>query len=319
MQAVLDPQVLTPPKREDLEDWVELLDALTTLAADGLVITLPRELRDQVVAIWYERDVDLGAASPDLARLVQELVARLTEAGEAVLLDNVTVRPEYVGAGFAQSQRELFEAHVALAAFERDQGTPHAGVLGSPGSWSESADALLAEGEVIMVKVADDEWAEPSEDEERLRAFIPNSVWLIDLMKRCCDFPCDLIQNLKVATTAYCVGELEVEFDDVDYVANDSMTDSLEALNYARDHRYASSCIRTMALIIAGQTIGLSGHLERSGAGPNDDYRRDKDGNVVVRTYLASNFPDAHRLFWIRTSPPIFLNVSTHEGTAILE
>jgi hypothetical protein len=318
MQAVLDPRVLAPPPLDEIEDWIELLDSLTTLAADGFCFTAPRELRDQIVAAWYEGNNDVDASNQDLARLVQELVARLSETAEIALMDNVTVCPEYVASGFDDNQRKLFESHVAAAAAERDQGVPHAGVLGPQDSWAEPNDMLLAEGELIMIKDQDHEWADPDEDEERLRAFIPLSHDLVTLMKRSCDFPCDLIQNLKIATTAYCVAELEMSVVDVAVVAKDTMTDSIDTLNYARDRRYAASCIRTMALIVAGRTIGLPGHLEREDSGPNEDYRRDGDGNVVVRTYLARRSPDAHRLFWVRTTPPVFLNVTTHEGTALI-
>jgi hypothetical protein len=264
-------------------------------------------------AKWFEE----GNLS-DLLRYFNEIVGRIGEdvhmkEGSA-LLDNVTVEPEYIACLGDGAGRKIFVEHLGEAGLANDDGGPHLGVLTHEGSWSEAGDSLEINAEIHMREGPGGEWYEPGYSSASLHAFLPRSHEVDELLAECCKYPCALMECVEFGVIAYWTAVLGGDKDVLDFELGPKFNESIAGLNYKRNTRYAKSCLRVMALIAGGRASEVEGHEERSGAGAENPVVCDVAGNPVIRSRLANNTPDAHRIFWIRGKKPIFLNVSGHEG-----
>jgi hypothetical protein len=318
MQLVVDPAQLTPPRDDEKPDWLRRMRGLLSLASDGGVqLTCPKALRDSAYALWFA-----GGNAGELVRFFGEVADRMEGSPPLpdgpVLLDNITTEPTYVHPQIKLSERDVFVDHLGEAAVAKDDGEDHLGIFTEEQSWSEQTENVLVEASVDSRESPGGEWFEPESDLASVRAFLGKTATVDDLLRGCCTCPEHLIMRVKFGVMAVWVGELEGRAQDLKFDVGPALEKSIANMNYASNRRYASSCLRVMALIAGGRSNEVNGHEERAGAGGNNPVVRDREGKTVMRAYLARKSPDANRLFWVRGPRPKFLNVTGHEGRPAL-
>jgi hypothetical protein len=268
-------------------------------------------------ASWFA-----GGSPSELLRYFSEVMDRM-EASAAcpegpVLLERVTTEPTYACPLIKQSERDEFVDHLGEAAVAKDDGENHLGILTEDSSWVKDGDNVLVEAQINCREAPGGEWFEPEDDLADVRAFLGRVTSATELFGACCESPEQLIRRVKFGVTAIWIGELGGNANDLKFDIGPELEKSLADMNYARNRRYAASCLRVMALIAGGREKDIKGHEERSGAGGGNPIVKDAEGNTVMRAYLAKNSPNANRLFWVRGTCPRFLNVTGHEGRPLL-
>lgn len=319
MQLVLDPVVIEPPDFAQRRRWVSQMSELRALLTEECIDgTCPSTLTDPILAKWFEGG-KIDAEKGELARIAGEIAARLIDTvdlgGTEILLDQIVTDPAYAPDQIPGPLREEFEEHLADAAFAHQECALHVGVLSPPDSWSRPSDAVLVEASVLGREIPDSEMQEPEGPESELRVFLPRSEAVTEVLKAACAHPCFLVQNLEFGVKAYYAGVLGGDPSDLDFEVGPHLAESIQSMNYSCDPRYAAKCLRAMALIAAGRGQELNGHIERRGAGGNNEFFKDDAGNNVWRTRLAEHSSDANRLFWVSKDAPRFLNVGGHESS----
>jgi hypothetical protein len=290
--------------------------ALRSFITDGgITVTCPKKPRDTVYAQWFE-----GGQPTELIRYLSEITERLVDEVDLpegpALVDNVQTEPGYMAADTDLGRD--FLNHLGEAALAMDEGVAHLGVLTRICNWASASDQVVVEANVSCREGPGGEWFEPAEDEEFLRAFLPLTTQPAEVHATCAQYPTALIDRGRFGVAAYWIGKLGGSAAELNFDIGPAFVESLNSMNYQRNHRYASSCLRIMGLIAAGRDGEIEGHEERDGAGPGNSILEDCDGNPVMRAYLAKKSPDANRLFWVRGARPRFLNVTGHEGRPAL-
>jgi len=316
MELVIDPARLTPPAAGEESTWARQIKKLLTLIVDGGVsVSCPQELRDLKYAQWFEEQESI-----DLLRYFEEFAGRVGNeagmlAGDA-LLEQSAVEPAYIYEGLSPEDRSRFVEHLAEAGLAKEDGAAHAGLLTHAESWADESNPIRVDAEIHMREAPGGEWVDLPVDQSALLAYLPRSLDADGVLASCCEYPCQLIENVEFGVRAFGV-KVGKEIGSGDFELGPNLVESLNQMNYRRDRRYAQRCLRTMALIAAGRGHEVDGHEERSGSGPENPPAK-YNGKTVMRAYLANRTPDANRLFWVRSDPPVFLNVTGHEGVADL-
>jgi hypothetical protein len=321
VNVVVDPVVILPPEPEGEVAWLEVVSGVDSLLAEGVVTGLcPNALRDAALATWFDGPApDTGSGLPrlDLLRIASEMAGRL--AGEfdqplgEVLLDDVTLSPTYAPREFPEEHAAEFAEFIGYAACAKQDGVDLVMLVGPAASWTGEATSIEVRASILYRDSGDGD----DQDKDGLgvvHACLTRTGTSTGILADLCEYPCRLIEHLEVGVRAFWVGTVNGDPEQVEFKIAADFENSLRQLGYQTNPRYAAACLRVMALIAGGRSQDVAGHPERDGAGGNNPTLTDAAGNTVHRSYLAQNSPNAHRLFWIRTQPPIFLNVTGHEG-----
>ena len=320
LQVTVDPLPFAPPGDGDLAAWTKMVRRVGSVISQAAVHgACSGSLRDKVIALWYsEQPEDSRFPGYEMARLAAETLGRLhdspTFSRGAPLLDHVRCTPKYEADRLSQDERLALEENVAEAGCCKGEGNAHVGLLSSESAWSEPASHVLVEADIVARDDPAFGLVEPASAEVGIREFLPRSDSIDEVLARCCEFPSILIGYPEFAVEAFWVSVFGGSVDSLDFEVGSDFEASVQAMNYLNEEGLARTCLRVMTRIASGQAGEIEGHRERQGSGPSDPPLCDRHGVPVMRAYLANHTSDPHRLFWLRSERPKFLNVTGHEG-----
>lgn len=323
LPLALDPADLPIPTGDDVRTWLARVEAFSDLVAEpaiaGSVPPSGAAVIHEAFADWDALNQRLARAglnlrADELLRVVDPFLGRLArsplERHEAVV-SAVGTAPSYTAA-VAPATASEWHDHLGCLAVQMALSSQPAATVSRSSNWSHESAHIEVEASVDLLLDAseeeDDQFAQTG-----VREYLTRVETVTDVYALLCEHPEALIAYPSLGAVATWYGKLQKVDPIGDFRLGPSFERSLRQMNYTRDSRRASACLRAMAIVAGGRGGSLPGHAERDGAGGNNPVLR-KAGHVVQRTYLAQNSPDAHRMFWLDAPVPVFLNVGGHDS-----